>query len=336
MGVPKQPSVGLLLPPVLVSFVAFVLVMIALLAGTGPQQQSLEPYHIIAVNLSNFGQDLVASATASDSKPSKTSGSDSDSGSWFDQIADDAHSLGQDISDGIDNITDGINNVTNGVADKIIGELGISEWYSLHVMTICEGMFAPNASAPGSWYNLTNCTAQQPGLKLNLSEILDHEIKAGPLNLNINQIPIPDSVQNAIDTVNDALLALLVFYALASGLSGLSFLVSVAVLILFRKKIHMLIVWANIAISGLGAFVLLIGSAIITYVNNKGVSEINDAGKDVGISGIRGSKLITISWVSFGLMLSISLYWTVATLKYAQRWIIIAGNPRLRGEKILP
>ncbi|KAI0429840.1 actin cortical patch SUR7/pH-response regulator pali [Xylaria sp. FL1042] len=324
MFAPKQPSVGLLLPPVLVSFVAFVLVMIALLAGTGPQQESLEPYHIIAVNLSNFGQDLVASSTTSDPKPSETS-----AGSWFDQIADDARGLGQDI-------TDGINNITNGVADKITEELGISEWYSLHIMTVCEGMFSPNASAPGAWYNLTNCTAQQPGVKLNLSEILDHEIKAGPLDLNINQIPIPDSVQSAIDTVNDALLAVLVFYALASGLAGLSFLVSLAVLILFRKRVHMLIVWANIAISGLGAFVLLIGSAIVTYVNNKGVPEINKAGKDVGISGIRGSKLITISWVSFGLMLAISLYWTLATLKYMQRWIIIAGNPRLRGEKILP
>ncbi|KAI0913650.1 actin cortical patch SUR7/pH-response regulator pali [Ustulina deusta] len=324
MVTPRQPSVGLLLPPVLISFVAFVLVMIALLAGTGPQQKSLEPYHIIAVNLSNFGQDLVASSTASNPKPSETSG-----GSWFDEIEDGARGLGQDI-------TDGINNITNGVADKITEELGISEWYSIHIMALCEGMFSPNASDPGAWYNISNCTVQQSGLRLNLSEILDHEIKAGPLDLNVNQIPIPDSVQNAIDTVNDALLALLVFYALASGLSGLSFLVSLAVLVLFRKKVHMLIVWANIAISGLGAFVLLIGSAIVTYVNNKGVQEINDAGKDVGISGIRGSKFIALSWVSFGLMLFISLYWTLATLKYMQRWLIIADGPRLRGAKSLP
>lgn len=49
MFAPRQPSVGLLLPPVLISFVAFVLAVIALLAGTGPQEESLEPYHIIAV-----------------------------------------------------------------------------------------------------------------------------------------------------------------------------------------------------------------------------------------------------------------------------------------------
>ncbi|KAI1367279.1 actin cortical patch SUR7/pH-response regulator pali [Xylaria arbuscula] len=322
MVAPRQPSVGLLLPPVLISFVAFVLVMIALLAGTGPQQESLEPYHIIAVNLSNFGQDLIASSTTSDPEPSETSG-----GSWLDELEDDARGLGQDI-------TDGINNLTNGIADDITEELGISEWYSLHIMSICEGMFSPNASAPGAWYNMTNCTTSSP-LRLNLSEILDHEIKAGPLDLNINQIPLPDSVQNAVDTVNDALRALLVLYALASGLSGLTFLVSLAVIVFFRKRVHMLIVWANIALSGLGALILLIGSAVVTYVNNKAVKQIDDAGKDVGISGIRGSKFIAISWISFGLMLFISLYWTLATLKYMQRWLIIEGNPRLRGEKIL-
>lgn len=54
MVAPRQPSVALLLPPVLISFVAFVLVTIALLAGTGPQQESLEPYHIIAVGRERF------------------------------------------------------------------------------------------------------------------------------------------------------------------------------------------------------------------------------------------------------------------------------------------
>lgn len=55
MMAPIQPSVGVLLPPVLISFVALVLGLIALLAGTGPQQESLEPYHIVAVRRIIFG-----------------------------------------------------------------------------------------------------------------------------------------------------------------------------------------------------------------------------------------------------------------------------------------
>ncbi|KAI1130560.1 actin cortical patch SUR7/pH-response regulator pali [Nemania abortiva] len=326
MPAPRQPSVGLLLPPVLISFAAFVLVVIALLAGTGPQRESLEPYHIIAVNLSNFGQDLVASATSSSTpKASPTSG-----GSFFDQISDAGHDLGSEISGEI-------NNITNGIADDIIKELGISEWYSLHILTGCEGMFAPNASSPSSWYNLTNCTAQHAGgVRLNLSSILDHEVEVGPFKGNLNQVPIPDKVQNAINLVNDALRAIFVLYALASALSGLSFLFNAVVLILLRKKVSKPVVWAGMAVAGLAAFILLIGSAIITYVNNKGVPEINDAGKDVGISGIRGSKLISLSWISFALMLITSLYWGLALLKYTRRWVIIGDGFRGRSEKILP
>ncbi|KAI1434554.1 actin cortical patch SUR7/pH-response regulator pali [Xylaria sp. CBS 124048] len=321
---PRKPSVGLLLPPVLITFVAFVLAMIALLAGTGPQQESLEPYHIIAVNLSAFGHDLVPTPSSSNHKPSKTGDSNP-----LDQLVDGIRGMGQDASEGIDNLTD-------GAADKIVGDLGISQWYSLHIMTVCEGMFSPNASDSNAGYNMTSCTAQQPGVRLNLSSILDHEVQAGPFSANLNQIPIPDSVQSAVDTVNDALLTLLVFYAMASGLAGLSFLVSLAVLVLRREKVNQLIVWVNVVIAGLDTFVLLISSAIITYVNNKGVPEINKAGKDAGISGIRGSKLITLSWVTFGLMLFTSLYWAVATLKYTQRWVIIDGRSSDRDEKTLP
>jgi hypothetical protein len=74
----------------------------------------------------------------------------------WDQIVNGVDGIGQDI-------TDGINNITDGIADKIIEELGISEWYSLHLMTACEGMFAPNVTNPHAWYNTTNCTAQEPG-----------------------------------------------------------------------------------------------------------------------------------------------------------------------------
>ncbi|KAI1119390.1 actin cortical patch SUR7/pH-response regulator pali [Nemania sp. NC0429] len=325
MKVPRQPSVGLFLPPVLISFVVLVLGTIVLLSGTGPQQQSLEPYHIIAINLSNFGHDLVPSPTKSSPKPEKTGG-------LFDSIVDDAKGLGQDISD---NISDGIDTITDGLADKVTEKLGISEWFSLHITNTCEGMFAPNASSADAWYNITHCTPQQTRLRLDLGEILQQEINTGPLKLNLDKIPIPASVQDAIDIINDALFTLLVVYALGSTLAGLSFISSLATLILLRKKLSMFVVWVNSAVAGLGAVILLIGAGILTYLNDRGVKQINDSGKDVGISGIRGSKLITLSWISFILMLITSLYWGLATLKRVQRWIIIDSSP-LRGEKTLP
>ncbi|KAI2635376.1 actin cortical patch SUR7/pH-response regulator pali [Xylaria nigripes] len=321
MVMPKKPSVALLLPPVLVSFVAFILALIALLAGTGPQQESLEPYHIIAINMSAFGQDLIASQNPSGPKPPKQG-----EGGLLGSIVGGANEISQDI-------TNGLNSLTDDAADKIIGKLGISEWYSLHIMTTCEGVFSPNVSSSNAWFNMTKCTAPQPGVNLNLSSLVDHEVKAGPFHLNANKIPIPDAVQDAINLVNSALLALLVFYALASGLSGLSFLAGLAVLIFLRKRLTKRIVWANVVVAALGAFILLIGSATVTYLNNKGVPELDHAGKDIGISGIRGSKFIILSWATFGLMLFTSLYWSLATLKFTQKWIIMDDGSIHDGEK---
>ena len=59
--------------------------------------------------------------------------------------------------------TDRLNDLLNGAADKLADELGISQWYSFHVMNVCQGDFAPNVTVSGAWYNTTNCTAREPG-----------------------------------------------------------------------------------------------------------------------------------------------------------------------------
>ncbi|KAI0393861.1 hypothetical protein F5Y17DRAFT_286489 [Xylariaceae sp. FL0594] len=345
MAIARPPSIGLLLPPALLSFVAFVLVMIALLAGTGPQQKSLEPYHIIAVNLTDFGQNLLASAT-SDSHPAKPTGKgDDDDESLWDKIKGGAEALGDDISGTV-------NNITNQLAGDVVDELGISQWYSLHVMTLCQGMFEGNGNGNGSdghassspSYNLTNCTAQGAGvLKLNLTSLLDHEITIGPLHLNTNQVPIPEKVQSAVNIINSSLLAILVIFALGAGLAGLSCVSSIlTILLLLRQRLTRRVVYYNAGLAGTGTLVLLIGSAVVTYVNNKAVAEINDAGKDVGISGIKGVRFITISWIAFGLLAAAGAFWSVLTTKFTQRWVILgdlggsgsgSGRGRGRAEK---
>ena len=55
-------------------------------------------------------------------------------------------------------IENAINEAGNDVADLLAKELGISEWYSVHVLTACQGDYQPNATAPDAGYNTTNCT----------------------------------------------------------------------------------------------------------------------------------------------------------------------------------
>ncbi|KAI2469862.1 hypothetical protein F4781DRAFT_442258 [Annulohypoxylon bovei var. microspora] len=279
--------------PLILSIAGFVLAMIALFAGSGSQQQALEEYHLIAINMSDFGHDLIPTSTSSGSQPTSTSSS----------IWDDIEG----------EITDQLNDIANDIADELSKELGISQWYSLHVMTACEGNFAPNATSKGAWYNTTNCTAQSPGVYFNLTDVIQKELDAGALHLNASDLPIPAKIQEAVDYLNSFLLATFVLYALGAGLAGLSFLSCVAVLTLRRRgAIDSSTALFNIVLAALATLALALASAIATAVAKKGVAEINDAGADVGISAVEGVKLMVVSWVAFAAMFVAALFWGAA------------------------
>jgi len=58
----------------------------------------------------------------------------------------------------IDNITSSIegelDSLGNELADELSEALGIKEWYSFHVMNMCEGIYSPNATAKGASYKV--------------------------------------------------------------------------------------------------------------------------------------------------------------------------------------
>ncbi|RYO75491.1 hypothetical protein DL766_009390 [Monosporascus sp. MC13-8B] len=289
--------------PLLLSLAAFVLAMIALFAGTGSRQQELEEYHIVAINMSGFGKDLLPTETSEEAAPEPTR-------DGFLGFIDDVGDKADDLKD---EITDKVGDALDNAADKLADALGISQWYSFHIMNVCEGDFAPNATEVGAWYNTTNCTAREPGVKFNLTEVINHEIDMGPLNFNTANVELPDAVRQAVDLLNSALFAIFIFYVLGSAFSGLAFLLSIATLALAYRQPgnHRTTVLLNALNAFLGTLTLMIGSAITTAVARKGAAKINDMGDGVGISAIVGRKLITISWVAFGLMCATFLFWTL-------------------------
>jgi len=299
--------------PLLLSIVAFVLSMIALFAGTGPQQQALEEYHMLSINVSNFGQELISSPTQSGpAQPSQTS-----SGGFFGNLGDTIGSITDDIGDAI---TDQVNDVIGDAIDSVTEELGISEWYSLHVMNWCEGDFAPNTTVVGAWYNTTNCTERAAGIRFNLTEILNHEISVGPIKFNTNQIPLPDAIEKAIEDFNSALFALFVLFVLGAALSGFSILLNlVSIFFSFvwsrrgshkRDSGHKKTIIGNAVFNFLATIVLAVAAAIATVIGKKASSEITEAGDEVGISANAGMKFIGICWGAFGAMFLAFVFWS--------------------------
>lgn len=110
---------------------------------------NFEPYlTVFQLNTSTLGHNLVGSSattTSSTAQPTATS-------------------IGSFLSGIKHNITDTIegdfNGVIGDVADKLAKELGIKQWYSLHLMDTCEGTYLPNATEKGANLNISTCSNQ--------------------------------------------------------------------------------------------------------------------------------------------------------------------------------
>ncbi|KAH7019194.1 actin cortical patch SUR7/pH-response regulator pali [Ilyonectria destructans] len=278
--------------PLVLSLVAFILTTLCLFAGK--DEGFMEDFAIARVNTSMLGHNIL------DSSSDSSSDSDDSDGGILDTLKD-------KWDEAKDEVKDAINDITGEIADQLADALGISEWYSIHVMDACEGLFKPNATSPGAGLNVTDCTQSPPAKRFNLSKMLNRELTAGPVNITLEDLKWPDAIDDAIDTLNSALLALFVFYVLGVGFSGLAMLACIAGFFLAGRRS---VAIANLALAALAATCITVGSIIITVAAHKGADKINDLGDDIGLSASAGSKFIALTWVSSGFMIAATMYWT--------------------------
>ncbi|KAL0933171.1 sur7 protein [Colletotrichum truncatum] len=269
--------------PLLLSIVAFVLSFLALFAGH--KEGFMEDYDVVRLNTSGLGQNVISLNT-----------DQSDDDSALDRLLGIVRNKTNDI----------VNDITNDIADRLADELGISHWYSLHLMDVCQGDFAPNVTAPNVWLNVSDCTQPKPGPNVNLTKMLDQELSVGPLRLSLADLDWPDSIEDTMDKVNKALLAIFVLYVLGIGFSGLAILGSLASFFLgFKKRMTI----TNFVFAFLAALVLFAGSLVTTIGAREGVKQINDVGENIGLSAETGQKFMIISWVAFAVMAAAAVYW---------------------------
>ncbi|GKU03513.1 sur7 protein [Fusarium langsethiae] len=279
--------------PMVLSMVAFILSMLCLFAGH--KEGFMEEYSVARLNTSMIGHNVLDT----DSSASTNDNEEDDGifgavkGKW-NEVKDD--------------IKGKINDVTGDIADELADTIGISEWYSIHIMATCDGQYKPNATSPGAGYNVTECTNSAPEKRFNLTEMLDKQLSVGPFDLSLADINWPDNIQDSIDLLNKALLATFVLYVIAVGLSGLAMLASLAAFFLFsRRGVNTV----NLILASLAALVLLVSSILVTVAGKKGVDKLNDVGDDVGISASIGNKFLGLTWAAAALMIAAVIYWFV-------------------------
>jgi hypothetical protein len=127
-----------------------VLTLLALLAGKEPG--FMEDYHVVFFNTSRLGQNLIPTQTSRDNGASPTSCGGL-GGTLGKLCASATAAVETAVSHGATDLT----SIGNNISDKLAAKLGIEQWYSLHIMNVCEGSFTnPNTTRAG--YRATHCT----------------------------------------------------------------------------------------------------------------------------------------------------------------------------------
>lgn len=272
----------------IIALTAVCSVLSALALTAGHKKGFLENYDVLRINMTGLGKDIF------------------DSSNGDSQDDDDGNPLSGILDDAKDGIKDIINDVTGNIIDEVTERMGISDWYSLHVMTACFGGFTPNASAPNPGLNTTGCRDTMPDNPFNITEMLDRELGVGPLNINLADINWPSDIQDMIDLINKLLLALFILYVLTFSLTTLSVLC--APVSWFKPDSRGLLL-TNTTISVLAMICSLLSAIMITVIGTKGIDELNDKAGEIGINAQRGRGFLTMSWIVAGFMLGAAFGW---------------------------
>lgn len=229
-----------------------------------------------------------------------------------------------------DEAKDEIGDITGDVAENLLEKFHISQWYSVHLTSFCEGNFGSDQNMRGASFNVTKCTRSGPSRKsrltsfephqltrrildlFNLTGVLDHNLQLGDIQLNFADLKWPTSVTNQLNKINDLVLCLFIAYLLHASFAAFSLIGSLGAFFWPNTPVYFELIVASLsAISG------IVGSCTVTYISGKAVGTLNDIGAKVDLSARAGRKFLQISWAATVLMINVTGYW--AWLFYINR-----------------
>jgi hypothetical protein len=351
------------LVPLILAITGFVLSMLCLFAGTKPNY--MESYHIVSLNTTGLGHDQLAklnttSLTATINAPfvpepcDQTNKAKKLACEAKNEVAEKAWNsdAGKAAREKAAELLASTTAEVGELIDKAAQELGIKQFYSLHLMNMCEGYYKPNASTPHAGTNVTECSNQTAMCKLPPSYFLwnyywytetDHFDIITPINqelaqapdiglgkLDISKLGIADDLQDGLNNLSTALNVTFVLYAIGIASAGLCILLSLLCIFLSLPLLALL----DLFLAALSFLTLLLSSIIITVVGKKAAHLINKFGNEAGLHADRGGKYLALTWSSGAVM-------GVASIVLGGLWVLMrrerkSGGVKYQSDKGMP
>ena len=250
------------------SITALVLALLCLFAGSS--RSFLQSADIMTLNVSQIGQAELFNTT-----------SEAD-----DNFLDDLVNSAQDFA----------NDLIGDAADAITERLNISDFYAVHVMNYCEGMFEPNGTAPNANKNTTHCSRRNALFQFNPRKVLEDKLPDG---ITLEDLRWPDEIDDAVRAIRAASIAMFVFWCIGIGFAGFCIIGSAAGIFSSGR----LAACGVFAVSVLSFLSLGIAAAIATAIMAKATDAINKYGDDIGVSATKGVQFLGMSWGAAAAML---------------------------------
>lgn len=167
--------------------------------------------------------------------------------------------LFDDIKDGIQS---SVNDKVGDVADLVAQKVGIHDFYSVHLMTYCEGFYEPNGTvqADGSSpsENVTGCSNQTTMFHFNPKKIIQSELKD---DWTLGELKWPDEINDGILVLESASKAMFVFYVAGIAITGLA-LITTLFTIFTDGRIAMIL---GFTLSGVRNLYFILLSPLLEY-----------------------------------------------------------------------
>ncbi|KAI3401091.1 hypothetical protein diail_236 [Diaporthe ilicicola] len=330
----------------LLTIVSFVLVMLTIFAGNKPG--FMEDYHILYFNTSTLGENLVPKLKARAPMPEPTApptllnrfhaapekrqfpdlgGAVNDVGNGLGDVAGQAGSAiggvataaASAATSAVGEGLDALSGIQNDLADQLAKKLGIKEFYSIHLVDLCQGDFTPKATDPEATFDVENCTEPFNYNLLNVSALLDTQLGVGPFSINLADLGLTEDIQDKLNDVPKIIQAIVAMYIIAAIFIFLSMAGSFGAVALIPNSAGSKIVMGNLGLAGVALFFLLIGNLVTTIGSGQVVEKVSELGDKIGLSAVRGGKFLALSWAAFVLMLLVVFYWCYEFFAEKQR-----------------
>jgi hypothetical protein len=211
---------------------------------------------------------------------------------------------------------------------SIAKAIGIKEYYSVHIGSLCYGEYEPLFSDKDAKPKVEKCTKKFYTGQTDLSKKLDEELGVGPFKFRLSDLDLVEDIQSGFDKIPKVVASMAFFFlfAVLALLGGFLCCVGVLGFEYMMHRMQKFALFGAVGCLGLGWFATFIGAAVITGVAEGIKKAVNKHASKFGMSAATSPGFYFLVWgsvlfsaISLGMLVYVFLRARKGQEQYAEK-----------------